>query len=135
MAVLGSTFGTRLPMNTLVPMSRPTSRTSPRTALLCATLAALALFPSGCASVSFERESATSGTFQSTGWAFTIASIDLPRPALQIARENASDSGLANMQIETSTVFPDWGWWNWVLDIISVRRAQVSGTWGFSGER
>ena len=29
---------------------------------------------------------------------------------------------------------PDWGWWDWVLDIISVRWARVRGTWGFTGE-
>jgi len=31
-------------------------------------------------------------------------------------------------------VTPDWGWWNWVLDIVSVRVGTIRGTWGFSGE-
>lgn len=87
-----------------------------------------------CASVDFTRTTATSGHFESTGWAFTIATLDLPKGALQIAYENASDSNLANMQVEEIEVRPNWGYWNWILDIISVRRARISGTWGFDGE-
>lgn len=85
-----------------------------------------------CASVKFERTTETSGTFVSIGHAFTIFSIDVPKEALQIARENAVDSGLAHMQVETVTLSPDWGWWNWALDIVSVRKATLRGTWGFS---
>ena len=101
-----------------------------RIASVC-TLLALA----SCASVKFERTTETSGTFKSVGWAFTIGSIDLPKSAMQIARENASDSNLANMQVIEARVKPNWGWWNWVLNIISVRRAEVSGTWGFEGDQ
>jgi hypothetical protein len=88
---------------------------------------------SSCASMKFEHTTATSGTFVSSGRAFTIFSIDLPRPALQIARENASDAGMAHMVVEEARVSPDWGWWNWVLDIVSVRKATIKGTWGFDG--
>jgi hypothetical protein len=88
-----------------------------------------------CASVKFERSTETSGTFKSVGWAFTIGSIDLPKSAMQIARENASDSNLANMRVIEARVKPNWGWWNWVLNIISIRRAEVSGTWGFEGDQ
>ena len=62
-----------------------------------------------CASVKFTRDTETSGHFVSSGWAFTILSIDLPRGAMQIARENASDAGLANMQIEGAPVTIDFG--------------------------
>jgi hypothetical protein len=95
----------------------------------------LAVSLTACASVEFRRSTETSGTFVSTGTAMTIFSIDLPKSALQIARENASDAGLANMSVDSVTVTPDWGWWNWVLDIVSVRRAVVRGTWGFDGDR
>ena len=100
-----------------------------------ALLLALPLFlaPS-CASVSFERDTETSGTFVSTGWAFTIFSIDLPKPALNIARENASDAKRANMVVEKAEVYPHLGWFDWVLDIVGVRRARISGTWGFPGD-
>ena len=96
---------------------------------------ALLLACCSCASVKFTRDTETSGHFVSSGWAFTILSIDLPRGAMQMARENASDAGLANMQIEGSRVYPDWGWFNWVLDIISVRKGVVRGSWGFTGDQ
>ncbi len=100
---------------------------------LAAVSALLAL--ASCASVKFERTTETSGTFKSVGVAFTIATIDLPKSAMQIARENASDSNLANMRVIEARVTPDWGAFNWVLDIISIRRATVSGTWGFEGDQ
>jgi hypothetical protein len=83
--------------------------------------------------VEFTRDTQTSGRFESTGWAFTFLSWDIPRTALDIARENASDSGFANLQIDEVRVAPDFGLFNWILDIISVRRAKVRGTWGFPG--
>jgi len=95
-------------------------------------LAPLLLLLTACASVDFERTTETSGTFVSVGQSFTIFSIDLPKEALQIARENAVDSGLAHLQVDSVTVSPDWGWWNWVLDIVSVRKATLRGTWGYS---
>jgi hypothetical protein len=87
-----------------------------------------------CASVDFERTTETSGTFVSVGQSITIFSIDVPKEALQIARENAVDSGLAHLQVDSVTLSPDWGWWNWVLDIVSVRKATLRGTWGFEGK-
>ena len=98
-------------------------------------LAPLLLCLAACASVEFERTTETSGTFVSSGRSFTILSIDLPKEALQIARENAADVGLANMQVDTVVVSPDWGWWNWVLDVVSVRKATLRGTWGFDGDQ
>ncbi len=93
----------------------------------------LAVLPS-CASVSFERNTETSGTFVSTGWAFTIFSIDLPKSAMNIARENASDAKRANMVVETASISPYFGWFDWVLDIVGLRRARIKGTWGFAGD-
>jgi hypothetical protein len=85
---------------------------------------------SACASVEFKRATPTSGTFRSTGLAFTLLSIDFPREAMQIARENTVDAGQANLAVTYSRVTPDLGWWNWILDIISVRYAVLEGTWG-----
>jgi hypothetical protein len=86
----------------------------------------------GCGSLSFERTSETSGTFHSTGMAFTIFSIDLPKGAQLIARENASDANLPNMEVMNTTVFPYLGPFDWLLDIISLRWAKVEGTWGYA---
>lgn len=105
---------------------------SPRGA--CALLLSLALAASGCSSLSFQRQTETSGTFSSSGWALTIISVDIPKSALQIARENASDSNMANMQVEKVLVVPDFGGFNWILDFFSIRYARIEGTWGFSGK-
>ena len=86
-----------------------------------------------CSSLEFTRETRTSGRFRATGLAFTILSIDLPQSALDIARENVSDSRATNLQVEKVKVRPDIGWFNWLFDIISIRRAVIEGTWGFDG--
>lgn len=98
--------------------------------LLPLSLAALA----SCSSLSFQRKTETSGTFSSSGWALTFLSVDIPKGALQIARENASDSNLANLQVEKVLVVPDLGGFNWILDIFSIRYARIEGTWGFAGK-
>ncbi|MCC7014734.1 MAG: hypothetical protein IT454_19385 [Planctomycetes bacterium] len=103
---------------------------STRAALCAAVLASLC----ACASIEITRETATSGRFESTGFAFTLFSIDLPKPALNIARDNASDARLTNMQMSEFYVWPDLGWWDWLLDIIGWRYAKVTGTWGFTGD-
>jgi len=92
-------------------------------ALLCAA--------SSCSSVKFERTSESAGTFVSTGVAFTLFSIDIPKSALNIARENASDANLSNMEVKEAVVTPHLGWFDWLLDIIGIRRARIEGTWGF----
>ena len=98
----------------------------------CLVLVLVAILPS-CAGVSFQRQSETSGTFTSYGVAVTILSTDFPKGALQIARENASDANLANMEVQESVVIPYLGPIDWLLDILGIRYARVSGTWGFSG--
>ena len=102
---------------------------SVRALLLVAALAA-----SGCSGLSFQRKTETSGTFTSWGTALTLLSVDLPKSAMQIARENASDSNMANMQVEKVLLVPDFGGFNWILDIFSIRYARIEGTWGFSGK-
>lgn len=100
-----------------------------------ATVALLLLIVTcSCGSLSFKRKTQTSGTFSSSGWSFTILSVDIPKGALQIARENASDANLANLTVEDVTVIPYFGPLDWILDIISIRYARVSGTWGFDGK-
>jgi len=103
-----------------------------RPRLVAIALATLVL--SGCASVSFERKTPTSGTFESTAWAFTFLSFDFPSPALAIARGNASDGGHPNLLIESESVVPSLGRLDWLLDILMIRRAHVSGTWGTPSE-
>ena len=83
-----------------------------------------------CANLSFERDTATSGTFESSGFAVTLISFDLPKGAMQIARENASDANLPNMIVTDTEVFPYLGWFDWILDIVGARYARVRGTWG-----
>ncbi len=103
--------------------------TPPLAVCLC-----FALGLASCANLSFERKTETSGTFTSTGWALTLFAVDIPKGALQIARENASDANLANTVVEEVTVVPYLGrWFDWLLDIVGIRYARVSGTWGFTG--
>jgi len=94
---------------------------------------ALLLLVSACAGVSFQRTTETSGTFSSYGLALTILSSDFPKGALQIARENAADANLANMEVRESFVVPYLGPVDFLLDIVGIRYAHVSGTWGFAG--
>ena len=96
-------------------------------ALLCAS-ASGAL--GSCANLSFERDTTTSGTFQSSATAVTLLSFDLPKGAMLIARENVSDANLANMVVTETKVVPYLGPFDFLLDIIGVRWARVKGTWG-----
>lgn len=106
------------------PTARPTAvRLS--AAVLCAVLAA------SCASTKFTRQTQTSGTFEATAWAVTIFSIDIPKGALTAARENVNNAGLANAVVTETSVLPHLGWFDWILDILSVRVARLRGTWGF----
>ncbi|MBM3988537.1 MAG: hypothetical protein FJ294_11355 [Planctomycetes bacterium] len=92
-----------------------------------------ALSLASCASIDITRDTQTSGRFESTGTAFTILSIDLPKPALNIARDNAADARLTNMQVTDIVRRPDLGSWDWLLDIIGVRFVRIEGIWGFTG--
>lgn len=105
-----------------------------RAARLALAGAGLALLASGCSTVKFYRNTETSGTFRSSGLAFTLLSVDIPKTASDIARENVTDTRLPNIEITEVFVFPYLGPADWLLDFISVRYAVVRGTWGFSGE-
>lgn len=94
------------------------------------TCAALLLALGSCADLSFQRDTATSGTFESTAMAVTLISFDLPKGAMMIARENVSDANLANMIVTETKVIPYLGPFDFILDIIGVRWASVKGTWG-----
>ena len=111
-----------------VVFSFAASMTLARALVLCPLVALLA---ASCASVNFQRDSLTSGTFVSTGWSFTFFSRDVPESALNIARENASDARQPNMVVDETIVVPYLGPLDFLLDIISVRYARISGTWGF----
>ena len=93
-----------------------------------------ALLLTACADLEFERDSETSGTFVSTGTSVTILSWDLPKDAMNIARENASDARQPNMVVEYARLWPTLGRFDWLLDIFSVRFAKITGTWGFRPE-
>jgi len=112
-------------------MHKPSKRSMARGLGL---LLALPLGLTSCASLEFTQDTQTSGRFRSTGVAFTILAIDVPKTAEQIARENASDANLANTVVEEAVVYPYLGWFDWLLDIIGVRWSRVTGTWGFPGE-
>lgn len=86
----------------------------------------------GCASLEVDRDTETTGTFVSKSWAFTFLGWDLPQSALDIARENASDTRLANLVVEEAKVWPDLGPFDWLLEIIGFRKALVRGRWGYS---
>ncbi len=92
----------------------------------------LALTLVSCASVNFTRETETSGRFRSSGIAVTFLSYDFPKRAIDIARENASDSRQSNLLVTSQRVFPYLGPLDWLLDLFSVRYARIEGTWGFA---
>ena len=83
-----------------------------------------------CASLDFEPIDARTGRFRSTALAFTFLGNDLPQSALLIARANASDSQLPNLVVTHERVFPYFWRLDFLLDIISLRWASVSGTYG-----
>jgi hypothetical protein len=80
----------------------------------------------------FTRQSESHGEFYANGVSFTILSIDIPKRAVDIPRENLSDARQPNMRVEREFVFPYLGPFDWILDIISFRFASISGTWGFA---
>ncbi len=98
-----------------------------RSGVLAACLAALAC---SCASTRFEATAETSGRFRSSAVTFTLLGHDFPSPALMLARANASDSLLPNLVVTEERVFPYLWRLDFLLDIVCVRYAVVSGTYG-----
>ena len=43
-------------------------------------------------------------------------------------------SGLHNMVVQQADVYPYWGMFDFLLEVISVRYAVIEGTWGFEPE-
>jgi len=41
------------------------------------------------------------------------------------------NAGLANTVVTGTVIAPHLGWFDWLLEIPSVRRARLVGTWGF----
>jgi len=93
------------------------------------TLACL-LLCSACANLDFKATDARGGTFTSTAMALTFLGNDYPQSALLLARANASDSQLPNLVVTKEHVFPYFWKLDFLLDILSVRWASVSGTYG-----
>jgi hypothetical protein len=115
-------------------MNRPHAKPRSFRFLLLASCLTGTLLLSSCAGLSFQRATETSGTFTATGMNLTFLTWDFPKRAIDIARENASDANLANMEVTETFQTPHLGWFNWILEILSIRYARLSGTWGFSGE-
>ena len=51
-----------------------------------------------------------------------------------IARENISDARQPNIVITRASVWPDLGWFDWIFQILGVRKSVIEGTWGFPPE-
>lgn len=85
---------------------------------------------SGCASLDFEAADESTGTFTSRAMAFTFLGADIPQSAVLLARANASDSQLPNLVVTREVIFPYFWKLDFLLDLISVRWATVSGTYG-----
>src|SRR5262245_31516677 len=90
-------------------------------------LAPLAL-ASGCANLDFKAKDANSGTFRSTALSFTFLGADYPQSAILVARANASDSQLPNLVVTEEHVFPYLWKLDFLLDVICLRWASVTGT-------
>ncbi len=95
-------------------------------------LAALLASLTACSSVEFKRDTESSGTFNSSGTSFTLFGVDFPRSALNQARENASDAGMHHMVVTEANVWPYLGPLDFLLEIISIRYAEIEGTWGYT---
>ena len=85
---------------------------------------------SACTSLKFKRTGPDHGTFTSSATTFTFLSFDVPGPARDLAMGNAADSARPNLLIESDVIVPYLGWFDWIFDIIGVRYARVTGTWG-----
>ena len=115
-------------------MFAPMPHTAPRLMACALLLALLGAGGTGCASIEVTRTTQTSGHFESKATSFMIFWWDVPRSALDIARDNAADARLSNVVVNEAYERPHFGWFDWIYQILGVRWATVSGTWGFDGE-
>jgi hypothetical protein len=98
---------------------------SARILLLCAALAL-----SACASLSVTPKDASTGSFRSSALTLTFLGNDYPQSAILLARANAANAQLANQIVTRELIFPYFWKFDFLLDILSVRWASVSGTYG-----
>lgn len=83
-----------------------------------------------CASLDIEPIDAGSGTFRSTAVSFTFLGNDFPQGAILLARANASDTRLPNLVVTKERIFPYFWKLDFLLDVLCLRWASVSGTYG-----
>jgi hypothetical protein len=83
-----------------------------------------------CASLDVEPNDRDTGNFRSSAVTFTFLGRDFPQTALLLARANAADSQLPKLVVTEERVFPYLWRFDFLLDLISVRWARVSGTYG-----
>ena len=92
----------------------------------------LGLALGACSTIEFVRDTESSGTFRATGTSFTLFGVDMPRSALNQARENASDANMHNMIVTSAEIWPYWGPLDFLIELIGVRHAVLTGTWGYT---
>lgn len=85
-------------------------------------------------SLEIRRDTLTSGTFKSTGWNLHLLNWDLPRTAMESARDNIADARLDNVDVQEMVLTPQLGPLDWLLEIIGMRFARIEGTWGWTGD-
>jgi hypothetical protein len=93
-------------------------------------LLATTLFLSSCASLSLSPTDEHTGTFRSRALAVTFFGSDYPQSAILLARANASDAALPNLVVSREWIFPYFWKLDFLLDVLSIRFASVSGTYG-----
>ena len=116
-------------------MFAPMTHTAPRRIVWALMLPLALAAGTSCASIEVTRRTQTSGRFESKATSLLIFWFDVPREALDIARDNAADARLSNARVTEAYVRPHFGWFDWVYQFLGVRWATVSGTWGFEGEQ
>ena len=99
---------------------------APARALLLACVLACA----SCANLKVEPADAETGTFESGAMALTFLGKDFPQSAVLVARANAADAQLPNMVVTEERIFPYFWKLDFLLDILSLRWAWISGTYG-----
>lgn len=95
-----------------------------------ALLLACVLASASCANLTVTPTDEHSGTFESGAMAFTFLGKDFPQSAVLLARANAADSQLQNLVVTEERIFPYFWRLDFLLDVISVRWAWISGTYG-----
>ncbi|HET6204714.1 MAG TPA: hypothetical protein VFI25_18125 [Planctomycetota bacterium] len=94
-------------------------------------LLAAALAGAGCRSLAVHPTSTTAGSFRAQARAFHFVGWVLPRPALASAFEEASDRGLPNARVTSSTSYPDLYFpFSFLNRLLGFEGATVEGVYG-----